>query len=224
MGETEASDDYAHNLSTKSSAQIVTQTVKQEIANWVVEEPMRQVVRRGTGKKAELPGFEVFGKSGTAQKLDPATGKYAEKRYVCSFVCGAPATNPRALVLVLVDEPTAGTSHFGGTVAAPPASRILEKTLQHRHKQKERLRTASNPLRLPLSFCAILFFSTSAQARHGLTGFRNPPILALIVTRTWETDYEKRRTTRFEVKRTREIHRSEFVLFSNNMACTRSWQ
>ncbi|MBT4865839.1 MAG: penicillin-binding protein 2, partial [Planctomycetaceae bacterium] len=62
---------------------------------------------------------------------DPATGKYSTNRHVCSFVCGAPAENPRALVLVLVDEPTVGTSHYGGTVAAPAASRILQKTLLH---------------------------------------------------------------------------------------------
>jgi cell division protein FtsI/penicillin-binding protein 2 len=131
LGDMEAMDEFGRRSSPTASAQVVTQTVGAETAAWIVTGPMRGVVQRGTGKKAQLPGFEVFGKSGTAQKHDPATGGYSSNRFVCSFVCGAPADNPRALVLVLVDEPTVGTSHYGGTVAAPAASRILEKTLLH---------------------------------------------------------------------------------------------
>jgi cell division protein FtsI/penicillin-binding protein 2 len=131
LGDMEAMEEFGRRPSPMAASQVVTQTVGAEAAAWVVSGPMRGVVDRGTGKKAQLPEFTVFGKSGTAQKHDPATGKYSTKRHVCSFVCGAPADNPRALVLVLVDEPTVGTSHYGGTVAAPAASRILQKTLLH---------------------------------------------------------------------------------------------
>lgn len=95
-------------------------------AEWLVREPMKQVVERGTGKSARIPGLSIFGKTGTAQKLDPATGTYSDKAWVVSFLCGAPAEDPAVIVLLMVDEPTAPGVHYGGTVAAPTASRILQ--------------------------------------------------------------------------------------------------
>ncbi len=97
-----------------------------DIAEWLVQEPMKQVVERGTGKSAKIPGLSIFGKTGTAQKLDPLTGTYSDKAWVVSFVCGSPAEAPEVLVLVMVDEPTAPGTHYGGTVAAPTAARILQ--------------------------------------------------------------------------------------------------
>ena len=100
-----------------------------DIADWLVRHPMKNVVVRGTGKSAQTEGVSIFGKTGTAQKPDPETGGYSDTRHVCSFVCGAPAENPRFLVLVMVDEPTADGLHYGGTVAAPTASKLLKFTL-----------------------------------------------------------------------------------------------
>jgi cell division protein FtsI/penicillin-binding protein 2 len=74
--------------------------------------------------------MSLFGKTGTAQKLDPETGLYSDHAWVVSFLCGAPAESPRALVLVMVDEPTAKGVHYGGTVAAPCASAILRYAMQ----------------------------------------------------------------------------------------------
>jgi cell division protein FtsI (penicillin-binding protein 3) len=114
-------------------ARLLTRTVDEDTARWVVEEPMTQVVKRGTGRRAKVDGYEVFGKTGTAQKTDPETGRYSPTDYVASFVCGAPARDPRALVLVVVDEPAPGKSHQGGIVAAPSAARILKRTLLYLH-------------------------------------------------------------------------------------------
>lgn len=110
---------------------VVSKATDHNAARWLVEEPMRQVVERGTGKRARLDGYAVFGKTGTAQKLDPETGTYSATKYVSSFVCGAPAGAPRVLVIVVVDEPSTGNSHYGGTVAAPTAAAILRQTLNH---------------------------------------------------------------------------------------------
>jgi len=90
------------------------------------------VVTRGTGKKAAIRGYDVFGKTGTAQKLDPVTREYSRQLHVSSFVCGAPADNPRALVLIAVDEPSVAHNgeHFGGSVAAPAAGELLRKVLK----------------------------------------------------------------------------------------------
>jgi cell division protein FtsI (penicillin-binding protein 3) len=114
-------------------AAVVSKAADRSAAKWLVEGPMTEVVRRGTGTRAQLAGYTVFGKTGTAQKLDPETGSYSQTKYVGSFLCGAPAANPRVLVLVVVDEPTTNGNHYGGTVAAPAAAAILRQTLSHLH-------------------------------------------------------------------------------------------
>lgn len=110
-----------------------------EIADWIVQKPMKGVVERGTGKSGQVDGLSVFGKTGTAQKTDPDTGGYSDSRHICSFVCGAPAERPEILVLVMVDEPTAAGSHFGGTVAAPAAAGILKFALERMPQLNSRL-------------------------------------------------------------------------------------
>jgi len=114
-----------------STATVVSRVISTRTAHWIVTGPLTDVVRRGTGKRARLADYTVFGKTGTAQKLDPQTGRYSTNKYVSSFLCGAPADAPRVLVLVVVDEPSVGGSHYGGTVAAPTAARVLHKTLRH---------------------------------------------------------------------------------------------
>ncbi len=107
---------------------VVSQVIRSQAANWIVQQPMTEVIQRGTGKKAQLKDYTVFGKTGTAQKVNPAGGYYQNKN-VCSFICGAPAENPRLLVLVCVDEPR-GPSQFGGTIAAPCAAKILNRCMK----------------------------------------------------------------------------------------------
>ncbi len=122
-------DDRVDDNSGPPMSTIVSETVRPEIARWMVEEVMTDVVKRGTGRKAKLSDYTVFGKTGTAQKRDPATGLYSNQLHVSSFVGGAPASNPRVLVLVMVDEPATTGEHFGGDIAAPPAREILQKAL-----------------------------------------------------------------------------------------------
>lgn len=80
----------------------------------------------GTAPRARVTGYRVAGKTGTAHKLEG--GRYTDK-YVSSFVGFAPASDPRIVVAVMIDEPTAG-QHFGGAVAAPVFSRITEGALR----------------------------------------------------------------------------------------------
>ncbi len=106
-------------------------TVSADVAHWVVQEPMQQVITRGTGKRAQIEGYDVFGKTGTAQCLSP-NGGYMHGKYISSFVCGAPVQNPRLLVLVVVDQATgSGGEVFGGRIAAPVAAKILRNSLIH---------------------------------------------------------------------------------------------
>jgi cell division protein FtsI (penicillin-binding protein 3) len=121
------------NRSDALASPIVARVVDPETAHWLCTGPLVEVVTRGTGKRARLDGYRVFGKSGTAQKPDPATGRYSNRLHVSSFVCGAPADAPRAIVVVSVDEPSTPGEHFGGTIAAPAAASILKKTLERLH-------------------------------------------------------------------------------------------
>jgi cell division protein FtsI (penicillin-binding protein 3) len=89
---------------------------------------LRGVVREGSGAAAQVPGYHVAGKTGTAAKAEPSGG-YSKSRYVASFVGFAPATDPRIVVLVTVDEPK--RTIWGGTVAAPAFAEIAGFALQY---------------------------------------------------------------------------------------------
>ena len=80
----------------------------------------------GTAPKARVPGYRVGGKTGTAHKL--VGGAYANK-YVSAFVGFAPVSDPRLIVAVMIDEPSAG-KHYGGEVAAPVFSQIMGASLR----------------------------------------------------------------------------------------------
>ncbi len=89
---------------------------------------LKDVVAEGTGQYAAMPGYQVAGKTGTAQKPD-SHGGYATGRYVASFVGIVPASRPRFVILVAVDEPRGAI--WGGTVAAPAFQQIARFDLQY---------------------------------------------------------------------------------------------
>jgi cell division protein FtsI (penicillin-binding protein 3) len=89
---------------------------------------LQDVVAEGTGQYAAIPGYQVAGKTGTAQKPD-SHGGYATGRYVASFVGIVPASRPRLVVLVAVDEPRGAI--WGGVVAAPAFQQIARFDLQY---------------------------------------------------------------------------------------------
>lgn len=89
---------------------------------------LQNVVREGTGTLAAVNGYKVAGKTGTAQKPD-ARGGYSGARYVASFVGMVPASRPRLVVLVVVDEPHGAI--WGGVVAAPAFAQIAAYDLQY---------------------------------------------------------------------------------------------
>ncbi len=84
----------------------------------------------GTAHEVSIPGYALAGKTGTASKIDPATGEYSKTAYVASFIGFAPAANPRLLTAVVVDEPQNG-SIYGGTVAAPAFGQIMSFALPY---------------------------------------------------------------------------------------------
>jgi cell division protein FtsI/penicillin-binding protein 2 len=89
---------------------------------------LRGVVLEGTGTEAAIPGYTVAGKTGTAAKIDP-DGTYSTSRYVASFVGMVPASKPKLVIMVMVDEPHGEI--YGGEVAAPAFKDIARFNLQH---------------------------------------------------------------------------------------------
>jgi len=81
----------------------------------------------GTASKAQVPGYRVGGKTGTAYKI--VGGKYV-RQYVGSFVGFAPASDPRIIIAVMIDEPASGQSYYGGTVAAPVFAAVAANALR----------------------------------------------------------------------------------------------
>ncbi|HZR67340.1 MAG TPA: penicillin-binding protein [Terriglobales bacterium] len=92
---------------------------------------MQAVVLHGTGTKARLIGYTSAGKTGTAQKVDPATHAYSHTKYVASFAGFAPINNPAVTIAVVLDS--AVGLHQGGQVSAPVFTRIAQQVLEYLH-------------------------------------------------------------------------------------------
>jgi cell division protein FtsI (penicillin-binding protein 3) len=84
----------------------------------------------GTGVEAAIDGYKVAGKTATAQKIDPTTGRYSIDRFLSSFVGFVPADKPVVAIAVTLDEPM--IEHAGGAVAAPIFRRVAKMALQAR--------------------------------------------------------------------------------------------
>ena len=92
---------------------------------------MQKVVLEGTGRKAMLEGYSSAGKTGTGQKVDPATGSYSKTKYIATFAGFAPVNNPQIVVTVILDS--AVGLHQGGQVSAPVFHRIAQQVLEYLH-------------------------------------------------------------------------------------------
>jgi cell division protein FtsI (penicillin-binding protein 3) len=110
-------------VATTKKRRVVSRRVSRQMLNM-----LRGVVLEGTGVEAAIPGYTVAGKTGTAAKID-SNGRYSTSRYVASFVGLVPATRPRLVIMVMVDEPHG--SIYGGVVAAPAFRDIARFNLQH---------------------------------------------------------------------------------------------
>ena len=105
------------------------QVVSEQVAHQVRDLMINVTGEGGTGTLAEVPGYRVAGKTGTAQKVDPVTGGYSADKRVASFVGFVPADAPRLVILVVIDEPK--EKIYGGLAAAPVFSRIALQSLQY---------------------------------------------------------------------------------------------
>jgi cell division protein FtsI (penicillin-binding protein 3) len=113
----------------------IRRVISQETA-YRVTDILKGVVREGTGTRAQIAGYEIAGKTGSAQKVDRATGKYSSTKTISSFLGWIPADDPRILILVVVNEPKGLHSegrmvHYGGLIAAPVFKEVASETLRY---------------------------------------------------------------------------------------------
>ena len=108
---------------------VVVRRVISEATARTLMEMLTSVVDDGTGKEAAVPGYTVAGKTGTAQKVDPATGRYSHRKIVASFVGAIPAESPRLVILVTIDEPE--TLRWGAAIAAPTFRAIAQDAMEY---------------------------------------------------------------------------------------------
>ncbi len=119
-----------------------------EMAAAQMRHMMEGVVLYGTGKQAQLNGFSSGGKTGTAQKIDPATHTYSKSMHIASFAGFAPVNNPAISVAVIIDTPRG--EYYGAAVAAPVFADVAQQVLEYlgvRHDTEVRATGKSAPAR-----------------------------------------------------------------------------
>jgi cell division protein FtsI (penicillin-binding protein 3) len=109
--------------------QIEPKRVIRETTAAAMRHMLEGVVLAGTGRLARLDGYTSAGKTGTAQKLDPGTGRYSQTQLIASFVGFAPVNTPAVSILVQLDSPVG--PHEGGAVAAPVFKHVAEQVLAY---------------------------------------------------------------------------------------------
>lgn len=119
--------DNQANIVDEIPPKVVRQVISSDTSKKMMD-IIESVVSEGSGKAAYIPGYRIGGKTGTAQKV--VDGKYAQGKYICSFMGVAPCDDPQIVVLAIVDEPT-GVMAFGSTTAGPIVKEIMNDSLKY---------------------------------------------------------------------------------------------
>jgi cell division protein FtsI (penicillin-binding protein 3) len=120
---------HGNQVTEPQDSQQLPRRVIQETTAASMRRMMEGVVLSGTGKLAKLEGYTSAGKTGTAQKYDPDTGRYSTHDLIASFVGFAPINSPAITILVQLDSPAG--AHEGGQVAAPVFKRVAQQVLAY---------------------------------------------------------------------------------------------
>ncbi len=121
--------DGAGNVVREAAPKVRREVIPAHVAKAMSEMLVAVTEGEGTGVEAALTGFKVAGKTATAQKADPESGRYTQDRFTSSFMGFVPADKPRLVIVVVLDEPM--VTHAGGSVAAPAFRRVAEFSLRY---------------------------------------------------------------------------------------------
>ncbi|MDO4744328.1 MAG: penicillin-binding transpeptidase domain-containing protein, partial [Clostridia bacterium] len=117
--------DEEQNVIEEYKPTVVRQVISEETSKTMCQ-ILESVVSEGGGRNAYLAGYRIAGKTGTSEKQPRGNGKY-----IASFIGFAPADDPEIVCLVILDQPPAGNTYYGGLIAAPVVKNILEESLQY---------------------------------------------------------------------------------------------
>jgi cell division protein FtsI/penicillin-binding protein 2 len=127
----------------ENAPRLIRQVISPETATTLTS-ILEDVVRQGTGENAQVPGYRVAGKTGTAQQIKEGHSGYDPDRYISSFIGFLPAERPELLCLIAVDSPK--DTHWASQVAAPTFSRIMQRILSLRQTPlRHKARLADRP-------------------------------------------------------------------------------
>jgi cell division protein FtsI (penicillin-binding protein 3) len=121
--------DSRGNIVREGTSHVRREVLQPALAHMLVEMLTAVTEPGGTAVEAAITGMRVAGKTGTAQKVDPTTGKYSADHFTASFIGIVPADRPRLVIAVVLDEPTIG--HYGGDLAGPVFRRVAEASLRY---------------------------------------------------------------------------------------------
>ena len=112
---------------------VLASNVKQRIVSEETSATLSQllygVVSQGSGKKAAVAGYQIGGKTGTAQKFDPKLKQYSKKKYIASFCGMLPIKKPEIVILVIYDEPSG--DYYASSVTAPVFAKIAQRAAEY---------------------------------------------------------------------------------------------
>jgi cell division protein FtsI (penicillin-binding protein 3) len=137
---------------------------------------LKSTVAIGTGKRARVEGYDLAGKTGTAQVRDPKTGRYSDKYFLASVLLYLPADQPRYIIYVTIENPL-GASYLGGQIAAPVGKAVAEKLIQLRGLPKQGEGTVSHPRSATLSSPPLLVVGDTLPDLKGLAKRSLLPLL-----------------------------------------------
>lgn len=142
----------------------------------LVLEMLKSTVEIGTGRRAKVEGYDLAGKTGTAQIQDPKTGRYSDKYYLASILVYLPAEKPRYIIYLTIENPL-GASYLAGMIAAPVAKSMAEKIIQLRGLPRQGEDAVSHPGTATLDLPAPLVIGDTLP---DLTGLSKRSLLPLL--------------------------------------------
>ncbi|MDD4879845.1 MAG: penicillin-binding transpeptidase domain-containing protein [Candidatus Omnitrophica bacterium] len=139
----QAIQDKHGEIIKEFSPAVVRETLSEKTAA-TMRDILSGVVADGTGKLAQVEGYDVGGKTGTSQKIE--NGAYSHSKFIGSFVGFAPAKDPKIVVVVMLDQPH--PQYYGGVVAAPVFSRVVKDTLRYLEIKPQNITEVKRPVEL----------------------------------------------------------------------------
>lgn len=124
-----------HQIKHKVESIVIRRVISTETSQMLVD-MLKEVVDDGTGTRAQIPGIDIAGKTGTAWRYDPQRQEYSYREFRSSFIGFFPAYDPQILILVIIDNPRG--DYYGGIVAATTFKRIAQKIIREMEIESDR--------------------------------------------------------------------------------------